>query len=353
MTEPVLYDKVATSYEREQFYSRLHQAGATPLWRLLGEIVAPEPRPACAPALWSYEDMRPLLMEAGTLIGTEEAKRRVLLLENPGLRDTRITSSLLAGLQLVLPGEIAPAHRHAATALRLVMEGSSAYTTVSGERIPMEPGDFIVTPSWTFHDHGNFTDEPVIWLDALDIPMVGFFDASFAELYKQETYPVLRGDGDSRARFGEHLVPLDYACGPNEIRMFNYPFSRTRAALETIAAHDSPHPCHGFKMQFVNPLNGLYPSPSMAAFVQKLTAGFAGHPYRATDSTVYVVLEGHGRTRTGEQSFVWKRNDIFVVPSWCRVSHFSDSDAILFSFSDRAAQKALGIWREELLQEVA
>ena len=118
-----------------------------------------------------------------TLISAEEAERRVLMLVNPGLRDaSQITQSLYAGLQLVMPGEITSSHRHSAAALRFVIEGEGAYTTVNGERVTMRPGDFILTPSWTHHDHGNPSSQPVVWLDGLDIRIVNIFDASFAEL---------------------------------------------------------------------------------------------------------------------------------------------------------------------------
>ena len=125
------------------------------------------------PALWKYRDVRPYLMESGELISAEEAERRVLVLENPGMRGaSSITHSLYAGLQLILPGEIAPSHRHIQSALRFVIEGNGAYTAVDGERVTMHPGDFIITPSWTWHDHGNPGTEPVVWLDGLDVPMV-------------------------------------------------------------------------------------------------------------------------------------------------------------------------------------
>jgi gentisate 1,2-dioxygenase len=349
MNTATLYSAVATNAEREEFYQKLELASAQPLWRMLGEVVTPEPRPASTPVLWSYEKMRPLLMEAGRLIGTQEAKRRVLVLENPGLRDNRITSSLLAGLQLVLPGEIAPAHRHVASALRLIVEGTGAYTSVSGERATMHPGDFIVTPSWTFHDHGNFSEDPVVWLDVLDIPTVSFFDASFGEVYSTDEYPVLINEGDSLARYGENLVPLEYKADSHSTPMFTYAYSRSREAVERLSRNGPPHPCHGIKMQYVNPVSGGYPMPTIAAFLQKLPAGFDGEPYRATDSTVYTVLEGQGRSRIGGDTMEWRQHDVFVVPSWYPVSHFAQKDSILFSISDRAAQKALGIWREEIL----
>ena len=112
----------------------------------------------------------------------EEAERRVLILENPGLRGTsQITSTLYAGLQLIMPGEVAPAHRHTQSALRFIIEGSGAYTTVDDKKVLMEPGDFVITPAWRWHQHGNDGAEPMVWLDGLDIPMVAHFNSTFRE----------------------------------------------------------------------------------------------------------------------------------------------------------------------------
>ena len=349
MNTAALYVKPETSPEREEFYRNLHGERVLPLWKILGDVVSAEPRPVCVPVLWRYCRMRPLLKQAGELISAEEAQRRVLVLENPGLQDTRITPTLYAGLQLVLPGEIAPAHRHTASALRLVIEGTGAYTSVDGERTTMHPGDFILTPSWTFHDHGNPSPEPVVWLDGLDIPTVNFFDAGFAERYSAETYPVLTKEGDSLARYGENLVPLDYAPGKHKVPMFTYPYSRSRETLHTLAQNGPIHPCHGIKMQFINTVTGGFPMPTIAAFLQMLPSHFAGSPYRSTESTIYAVIEGEGRSRVGTQTLSWQQHDIFVVPSWCPVSHEAQLDSVLFSFSDRAAQKALGIWQEQIL----
>ena len=174
----------------KEFYRRLEAKGAAPLWEVLGAIIPPEPRPETVPVLWHYDDLRPLLMEAGRLLTEKEAERRVLILENPGLRGkSRVTGSLYIGLQLILPGETARCHRHATSALRFVLEGTGAYTAVEGERTTMNPGDFILTPSWTYHDHGNPGDGPMVWLDGLDIPIVNLFDTSFAEHYPGEVQP--------------------------------------------------------------------------------------------------------------------------------------------------------------------
>src|SRR5213079_2842134 len=156
-TEPV----PARTPEREQFYGRIAPANLAPLWENLHRMVTAEPAPACLPAIWHYRDVRPHLMESGGLITAQEATRRVLMLMNPGLGgEASITGSLFAGLQLIMPGEIAPAHRHSQSALRFIIEGHGAYTAVDGERTAMEPGDFVITPSWTWHDHGNETSEP-------------------------------------------------------------------------------------------------------------------------------------------------------------------------------------------------
>src|ERR1700720_2939449 len=202
----------ARTPEREAFYDRIGAYNMAPLWERLHGLVTAQPTTPCLPAIWHYREIRPYLMQSGGLITALEATRRVLILENPGLKgETSITHSLFAGLQLILPGEVAPAHRHTASALRFIIEGEGAYTAVDGERTTMLPGDFVITPSWTFHDHGNPGKEPVIWLDGLDIPLVAFFDAGFAERYPEEVQPVTRPEGDALARYGANMLPLGHA----------------------------------------------------------------------------------------------------------------------------------------------
>ena len=169
--------------ERQDLYRRMDKHNLAPLWEVLHSLIPDEPSTPCKPALWKYRDARPYLMEAGKLITAKEAIRRVLILENPGMRgESCITQSLYAGLQLILPGEIAPSHRHSQSALRFIVEGSGAFTAVDGERTVMHPGDFIITPSWTWHDHGNPGAEPVVWMDGLDIRIVELFAAQFLSL---------------------------------------------------------------------------------------------------------------------------------------------------------------------------
>jgi len=335
--------------ERQAFYDRISRENLAPLWQVLGELVPRRPRSPGVPAFWRYDTVRPYLLEAGNIISTKEAERRVLVLENPGLRgSSSITRTLYAGLQLILPGEIAASHRHTQSALRFVVEGVGAYTAVDGERTSMHPGDFVITPSWTFHDHGNPGSEPVIWLDGLDIPLVAFLDAGFAERYPAEVQPVSKPEGDALARYGSGLLPLDYAKAYGTTPVFNYPYARARETLEQLHRNSPTHPCYGLKMQYSNPATGGYPMLTIAAFIQLLPRGFQGKAYRSTDGTVYSIVEGRGRSAVGEQVFEWGPRDIFVVPSWCKVSHEARENAVLFSFSDRPVQKALGLWREAL-----
>jgi len=338
--------------ERKAFYQRIDREHLSPLWEVLGDLVPQTPRTPCVPALWRYAVVRRYLLEAGALITAKEAERRVLVLENPGLRGaSSITHTLYAGLQLILPGEVAPSHRHSQSALRFVLEGDGAYTAVDGERTTMHPGDFIITPSWTFHDHGNPGDVPVIWLDGLDIPIVAFVDAGFAERYPDEVQPVVKAEGDALARYGANLLPVDHVPSSKTTPIFSYPYARTREALLQMRRNDRWHPCHGVKMQYINPSTGGPAMPTIGAFIQLLPQGFDGRRYRSTDGTVYCVVEGRGRTRIGDSVFDWQPKDVFVVPSWSSVSHETYADSVLFSFSDRPMQQALGLWRESVEQQ--
>jgi gentisate 1,2-dioxygenase len=335
--------------ERQAFYERIGRNNLAPLWTSLAKLVTPEPQSACQPAFWSFPDIRAAMMEAGSLITAKEAERRVLILENPGLRgQSKITTDLYAGVQLVLPGEVAPAHRHTQTALRFVLEGAGAHTSVAGERTIMNEGDLIITPPMAWHDHGNTSEQPVFWLDGLDIPLVQFLDASFAEHLDQDEQPIVRPMGDSEARFGANLLPVDYKRGDDNSPVFNYPYLRTRDALERMRRADVWDACHGLKMRYTNPASGGYAMTTIGTFVQLLPKGFSSVTYRSTDATVFVPIEGRGRTHIGDDFTVdWQKRDVFVVPSWKHVQHEAAEESVLFSFSDRPVQEALHLFREK------
>ena len=335
---------------RKAYYERIAEHSMTPLWEVLGALVPPSPRPTAIPVIWAYAKVRDQVMEAGALISAEEAERRVLILENPALRgQSSITNSLYAGLQLIMPGEVAPAHRHSQSALRLVLDGEGAYTAVDGERTTMRRGDFIITPAWTWHDHGNLGTEPVVWLDGLDIPTVRFFDAGFAEKSAEASQQALRPEGDALARYGSNMVPVDFYQKPSDpTRVFVYPYERTRQSLADIA-RGTPDAHFGFKLRYVNPATGASPMPTIGAFAQRLPSGMETRGYRCTDGTVYVCLEGEGDAQVGDTTFHFAPNDVLVVPSWTNLQLHAKRDTTLFSFSDRPVQQMLGLWREQRL----
>lgn len=334
--------------ERKAFYDKIDTAHVAPLWEVLHNLVTKEPKTPCVPVLWKWDQMRPWLMESGSLISAEEAERRVLVLENPGLRGkASITHSLYAGLQLILPGEVAAAHRHTQSALRFVIDGHGAYTSVDGERVFMSPGDFIITPSWTWHDHGNPGNEPVVWLDGLDVALVELLDAQFMERPDVKSQQTSRTAGESLARFGANMAPLQYKARSKTSPLFWYPYDRSRKALEELSRADDPHPAFGWKLQYVNPTTGSFAMPTIGTFLQLLPKGFRGKDYRSTDATAFAVAEGRGTFQCGNETFKFGPKDVFMVPSWRKYQLHAEDECVIFSFSDRPVQQALDLWREE------
>jgi len=340
--------KPSNAAERKAYYDKISTAHAAPLWEVLHGLVIREPKSRCQPAIWKWRQLEPWILESGALITAEEAERRVLVLENPGVRgQSRITNSLYAGLQLILPGEVARAHRHTQSALRFVLSGHGAYTAVDGERVTMSPGDFIITPSWAWHDHGNPGTEPVVWLDGLDIQIVELLDAQFMERPDTESQSTSRSEGESLARFGHTMLPLEYRAKSRTSPLFWYPYDRSRSVLEELKKADDPHPAHGWKMKYVNPATGGYAMPTIGTFLQMLPAGFRSRPYRATDGTGFAVMEGRGKVTIGSQVFEYEPKDVFVAPSWVKYSFEVAEESVIFSFSDRPVQEALDLWRED------
>ena len=313
-----------------EFSQRISGLALSPLWERKARLV---PGSDCVPAFWHYAQMRPLLAEAAELITKKQAERRVLVMENPALRGTSfVTNALYAGLQIINPGEIAPSHRHTPSALRFVVEGEGAYTAVSGQRLPMRPGDFVVTPPWAWHDHGNEGDGPVVWLDGLDTPFAQLFGAHFRENWADERYPLTSDASERRAAPRLH-----------------YAFADTRDTLRAMARDGAPHPAHGHRLRYGGDANTGHPFRTMAAFMQLLPAGFCGRPHRATDGAVFNVAQGSCRVELAGTVHTVVAHDTFVVPPWEPLRLEADDDTLLFSFSDRAAQEALGYWREETL----
>ena len=342
MSSPSVHETDLARFSRE-----VDKLSLLPLWERVSGM---KPGSSCVPKIWRYEELRPELMKAVSLISKKEADRRVLVLENPSLRGTTfINNTLYAGLQIIMPGEIATMHRHTPNALRFVVEGEGAYTAVAGERTTMHPGDFIVTPNWSWHDHGNLGSGPVVWMDGLDTPFAKLFGAMFREESDDESQALEYQEGDSTALYGSNMLPVNYEPKGLESPVLSYPYERTREALCHLLRSRDVHPVHGVKLRYVNPANGKHPFPTMAVFMQLLPPGFEGQPYRCTDGTVFCVVEGTGSVSVGDELYSFRPHDIFVIPPWYSHRLHASSEVVLFSYSDRAAQELLGFWKEELL----
>jgi gentisate 1,2-dioxygenase len=338
-----------TGSRLQALYAEMAPRHLFPLWEVLASLVTPSPRSPVVPHLWSFAAARAYLLRAGELISAEQAERRVLILENPGLpSSSAITTSLYAGLQLILPGEVAPCHRHTQGALRFVMEGDGAFTALDGERAVMRPFDLVLTPNWQWHDHGNESGRPMIWLDGLDIPTVRHFAASFAEKLPDGAMAHPPAAPSTAALHGRNLRPMAARAArrPAHQPLFHYPHAEWRDSLAVMARGGAPDPHLGHALEFANPADGGPVMPTIAAHVRLLPEGFCTRPRRATDATIFVVVEGGGVARIDGAPLALAPRDLFVVPSWAELVLEAGQETVLFGFSDAAAQRALGLWRE-------
>lgn len=333
-------------------YAQMEPDHLYPLWESLHALVPRQPDSAAVPHKWTYSTARSHLVRAGDLISAHQAERRVLILENPGLPGhSGITPSLYAGLQLILPGEVAPAHRHSQCALRFVLEGEGAYTSVDGEKAVMSPFDLVLTPGGQWHDHGNETDAPMIWLDGLDIPTVRHFDAGFAEQFPEPRFPEAAPPDDSLSRYGQNLRPFRGRHAdrrPAHQPLFHYPYSVWKEALAALGRSGAAlDPQLGHALEFRNPADGGSIMPTISAHVRLIPAGVETQRRRSTDGTIFVVVEGTGSATIEGRSVALQTRDILVVPSWNAVQFAGDTDLVLFGYSDRAAQEKLNLYRDE------
>jgi gentisate 1,2-dioxygenase len=338
--------------QRQTFYQELPRFGMQALWNVLSDALTSEPTVKSVPYIWRWEDVRPRVLRAGELVTAEEAERRVLMLTNPGLGDELgATSTLFAGMQLILPGEIARTHHHTPAAIRFIVEGDGAYTTVSGEKSLMTKGDYLTTPNWTWHNHGNESTQPMIWLDGLDIPFVKNLDAVFYEEFHNLTQPITRPLDDSIRRWGSNLRPAWEKPDGGYSPILNYRWAASRAALHGLRDNQGS-PFDGIIMEYVNPHTGGSTLPTMAAYLQLLRGDEHTRAHRHVASTVYHVAEGGGYSVINGDRYAWQEGDTFVVPAWSWHEHASEQgEAVLFSFSDRPILQAFALDREEALAE--
>ena len=339
----------ADSYprNRQAFYERLGPHGLGPLWENLKGLVPRQPKSAARPHVWRYDVVRPLLLEAGDVVTAEEAERRVLMLENPGMPgQSRITSSMYAGIQLIMPGETARTHRHSTSALRVVLESEGGFTTVAGERLRMERGDFLITPNWAYHDHGNDGDTPVIWVDGLDIPLVNFLDTGFSEHPEEKQQRPGHAGSVWRPRTELNLEPLRPGSSSGTSPRFSFPYRQTREALLDFAAAEDPDPHTGAALRYAG-AGGGWAMQTMSAWLTHFVKGFETKPMRSTDGQIFVVLEGEVEAKFGEETLKAGPNDVLAAPAWVWRQFRAARDSVVFAFSDRSTQEKLGLWREE------
>jgi gentisate 1,2-dioxygenase len=323
------------------------------LWELASQMT-PHPRPKMVAHMWPWSVLESIIEESGEAVPVGD-ERRALQLFNPGL-DGRwaTTNNLIAAVQILLPGEVARAHRHTPTAIRFIIEGTGAYTAVDGERVYMAPGDLILTPSWAWHDHGNETKERVVWMDGLDIPLIASLEAMFFQFYTAPQVAATRPANASKQLHGHaHLAPTWIKEKPLSSPLLLYSWERTREALGALREHEGS-PFDGIALEYRHPQTGGPVMPTMACWAQLLRPREQTQAHRHTGSAVYHVVQGEGATIIDGQRFVWRKGDIIALPPWALHEHANTSgreDAVLFSIQDTPVLQALGLYREEKLIE--
>jgi len=317
-------------------------------WRLGMEGLPPHPMTSVEPCLWKWTDVHESLVRAGEVISLENSERRVVRLVNPGLDPQKAfaTHTLQISFQYVKPGENARAHRHTPAALRFVVQGSGAYTTVNGQQCVMEPGDLILTPKLTWHDHSNESREPMLWLDGLDFPLVQALHQVMQERYPERRQPIKKSSEEIRDGLG---VSLHHGMPVTDF--FHYKWRDTEPMLRALAQSPTARDrFDGYRLEYRNPQTGGPTMSTIQCAVQLLTPADQTETHRHTSTVIYHVFRGEGATEIGERRFDWQQGDSFVVPLWYAHRHLnrSSSDAaILFSMSDVPVLRALDLYREE------
>lgn len=361
----------ADTDERARLSREAEALSLIEFWAQRQDIELTKPRASAVPFRWRWADVKPRLEHASRIVPIEEAERRALICANPGLGGKRGAShSIFAAYARYNPGEVAPVHRHTPAASRFVLDGTGGYTVVEGEKITMNRGDLVLTPSGTWHDHGNEGKEGVVWLDVLDLPLVEAMNATIFEFDYVETSPlvletsnsdVLPGRINQAVRLpGDHsrnlygiggLKPLfaNHQRGLNpHSPQFYYRYADTRAALGRLRGYEGS-PYHGLILEFIDPTTGGPAMPTLSFRCQMIEAGRTTEPYRQLASTLFCVIEGEGYTEVEGERLDWRANDVFVVPNWHWHHHVSSGagDAVLYAATDEHVMRKLGLYRHE------
>ncbi|KAH0527336.1 hypothetical protein TsFJ059_002348 [Trichoderma semiorbis] len=320
-SQQLTVDGKTKEQQTNELLSQLQSTNTLPLWAQMSKLNPPAPNPTCIPHIWKYDEIKPYLLRAGELITEKQAERRVLMLVNPARDAPYTTDTVYAGLQLVMPNETAPAHRHTAFAMRFIIEGNGGFTAVHGRRIKMNRGDVILTPTWNWHDHGKDGSGPMIWLDGLDLPNFRHFPVHFVEHYDKPRYPAEDVDTDNS--------PIVF------------PWAKMQARLD---AEDGDWVAKPYLKE-----NGSEVSKILGGSAERLNAGTSSPEIRETASSVYHIVEGSGHSVIDGKIFKWKKGDTFCIPAWNKYQHFSgdESTAYLYRFDDQPMLRALGFLRTE------
>ncbi|HTM59833.1 MAG TPA: cupin domain-containing protein [Burkholderiales bacterium] len=338
----------APTKTEDPFHQLIHQNHMWGLWEIASQMT-PHPRPEAIAHQWRWSLLKEVVKQSATAVPVGD-ERRAMQLFNPGLNGQwATTNTLIAAVQVLLPGEIARAHRHSPAAIRFIIEGGGAYTAVEGEKVLMYPGDFVLTPSWQWHDHGNETKETIVWMDGLDVPLTKALNAIFFEMGKeqraQETKPV----NGSKALYGHGtLAPTWTKDRPRFSPLMIYSWDQTAETLHGLRDRDGS-PYEGICLEYTNPQTGGPVMPTMSCRVQMIRKGEKLKPRRVTGSSVFHVVQGKGRSVIEGKTFDWEKGDIIALPSWAQHAHSNagSEDAILFSISDRPVLETLGFYREQ------
>lgn len=319
-----------------------------PLWPSLRAALPYHiPTRRTKPVLWRYTDVRPRLLEAGQLTPIQKAERRVLVLSNPGLglENMQATPSIYIGLQLILPRETAPNHKHSPSAVRFVVEGAGGFTVVDGEKMPMEPGDLILTPSGLWHEHGHEGTGPVIWLDALDLPTVFALEASYCIEGESQ---IARNQPDVSQTLYRRagLAPYRSLNGPRGVYpLKRFPWKEVRAALESYA--HVVNTGDAVQLAYINPETGTECLPVLGFSALMLRPGETIKPARRSASAVLHVVEGDGQAKIDGVELNWTQNDTIAVPTHAEIEVVNTSSkkpAFLFQVDDAPMQRKLGFY---------
>jgi len=329
-----------------EYVAELTRANLVPLWPSMRALLPPQaPRTATLPAYWEWTAIRRLLLRAGELTPMEKAERRVLVLANPGrgLENLQASAAIYLGMQLVLPGETAPSHRHTPNAARIVVEGQGAVTLVEGEACAMEPGDLILTPTGQWHEHRHTGKVPVIWLDVLDLPLMVYLDVSYAvEGTSQTAHPPAYG----YAAGG--LAPVAHGQrAQGAYPLLRYEWRRTRDALQALAG--SSKAGAPVQVAYVNPETGGQCLNTLAFAALLLRAGEEVVLPRDSAARVFHAVEGSGEAQVNDTAIAFGHADTFCAPGLATVrlaNRSSRAPLYLVSADESPLQRKLGVYEQ-------